>query len=55
MEPLPCVEQSRQRAAESIAKLPPALRPLETAEPWTVIHSRELRELIDRTRSNLGS
>lgn len=55
IEPLPSIEQSRQRAAESIAKLPPALRQLETAEPWTVIHSRELRELIDRTRSNLGS
>jgi nicotinate phosphoribosyltransferase len=55
IEPLPSIEQSRQRAAESIAKLPPALRQLETAEPWAVIHSRELRELIDRTRSNLGS
>ena len=41
------------RAAQSIANLPPALRQLEVAEPWPVIHSRELRELIGQTRSNL--
>jgi nicotinate phosphoribosyltransferase len=53
IEPLPTLEQARQRAAESIAKLPAALRQLEDAEPWPVIHSRELRELIERTRRNL--
>jgi nicotinate phosphoribosyltransferase len=53
IEPLPTLEQSRQRAAESIAKLDPALRGLEVAEPRNVIYSRELRELIERTRSNL--
>jgi nicotinate phosphoribosyltransferase len=53
VEPLPTLEQARQRAAESIAKLPPALRQLEVGEPWPVIHSRELRELTDRTRRNL--
>ena len=54
VEPLPTLEQSRARAAESLAKLTPALRELEVAEPWPVIHSRELRELIERTNANLG-
>jgi len=53
IEPLPTLEQARQRAAESIAKLPDSLRQLDEAEPWPVIHSRELRELIERTRRNL--
>ncbi len=53
VEPLPGVEQARKRAAESLAKLPPALRQLEAGEPWPVIYSRELRELFDRTRNNL--
>jgi nicotinate phosphoribosyltransferase len=53
VEPLPTVEEARRRAADSIAALPPALRQLEPAEPRHVIHSRELRELIDRTRNNL--
>jgi nicotinate phosphoribosyltransferase len=53
IEPLPTLEQARQRAAESIAKLPERLRQLEVAdEPWTVIHSRELRELTEQTRAN---
>src|SRR5947209_11308606 len=55
VEPLPTLEQARQRAAESVAKLPPALRQLEVAEPWPVIYSRELRELMDRTNYNLRS
>lgn len=53
IEQLPTLEQSRARAAQSIANLPPALRQLEVAEPWPVIQSRELRELIGQTRSNL--
>ncbi|MGA2267629.1 MAG: nicotinate phosphoribosyltransferase [Bryobacteraceae bacterium] len=53
VEPLPAVEQARRRAAESMAKLPAALRQLEVAEPWPVVYSRELRALIDQTRSNL--
>ncbi len=53
VEPLPTLAQSRDRAAQSIAQLPPALRELEVAEPWPVIQSRELRELIGQTRSNL--
>jgi nicotinate phosphoribosyltransferase len=53
LEPLPTIEQARQRAAESIAKLPDSLRQLDQAEPWPVIYSRELRELIERTRRNI--
>jgi len=53
VEPLPTLEQARQRAAGCLSKLPPALRQLEVGEPWPVIHSRELRELTDRTRRNL--
>jgi nicotinate phosphoribosyltransferase len=53
VEPLPTLAQARDRAAQSIANLPPALRELEMAEPWPVIQSRELRELIGQTRSNL--
>jgi nicotinate phosphoribosyltransferase len=53
IEPLPTLEQARQRAAESVAKLPAGLRELDETEPWPVIHSRELRELIERTRRNV--
>jgi nicotinate phosphoribosyltransferase len=53
VEPLPTLEQSRARAAESISRLSSALRQLETGEPWPVIHSRELRDLTERTRHNL--
>jgi hypothetical protein len=53
LEPLPSLEQARCRAAESLNRLPAALRQLEVAEPWPVIYSRELRALIDHTRANL--
>jgi nicotinate phosphoribosyltransferase len=53
IESLPTLEQARARAAEMIARLPDHLRQLEMGEPWPVIESRELRELIGRTRSNL--
>ena len=55
IEPLPTLDEARRRAAESVAKLPPALRQLEVAEPWPIVYSRELRELIERTRRNLAS
>ena len=55
IEPLPTLEQARRRAAESLGKLPAALRQLEPAEPWPVIYSRELRELIAQTRRNLAT
>lgn len=53
VEPLPSIEEARRRAADSIAALSPALRQLDQAEPRNVIYSRELRELIGRTRHNL--
>lgn len=53
VEPLPTLEDARQRARESMAKLEPALRGLAAAEPRNVIYSRELRELIERTRQNV--
>ena len=53
VEPLPTLGQARQRASECLSKMPPALRQWETGEPWPVIFSRELRELIERTRHNL--
>jgi nicotinate phosphoribosyltransferase len=54
VEPLPTVEEARRRAAESLAKLPAALRQLEVTEPWPVIYSRELRALIEQTRLNVA-
>jgi len=54
IEPLPSLEQARERAARSVAALPPALRGLETAAPWPVILRRELKALIERTHSNLA-
>jgi nicotinate phosphoribosyltransferase len=54
VEPLPTLEQAREYAARSVAELAPALRQLEVGEPWPVIHSRELRELVERTRRNLA-
>ena len=53
IEPLPTLVEARRRAADSMAKLSPALRQLDETEPWPVIHSRELRELIERTRRNI--
>jgi nicotinate phosphoribosyltransferase len=55
IEPLPTLEQARRRGAESLRQLPAALRQLEPAEPWPVIYSRELRELIEQTRRNLAT
>ncbi|HTP32151.1 MAG TPA: nicotinate phosphoribosyltransferase, partial [Candidatus Acidoferrales bacterium] len=53
IEPLPALADSRRRAAESISRLPGPWRALEPCDPWPVIHSRELRELIGRTQANL--
>jgi nicotinate phosphoribosyltransferase len=53
VEPLPSLETARTRAAESVARLSPALRQLEVADPRAVMQSRELRELIEQTRRNL--
>ncbi|MBZ5727262.1 MAG: nicotinate phosphoribosyltransferase [Acidobacteriia bacterium] len=53
IEPLPMLESARAHAARSLAALAPALRELETGEPWPIVYSRELRELTERTRRNL--
>ena len=55
IEPLPTLEQCRAHAAESSARLPEAWRGLEPCDPWPVVQSRELRELIGQTRANLGA
>lgn len=53
VEPLPTVDEARQRAARSVAALAPRLRELEEVEPWPVDYSNELLALMDRTRRNL--
>jgi nicotinate phosphoribosyltransferase len=53
IEPLPTLDQTRRRIAEQISYLPDPLRDLDPTEPWPVLHSRELRELIGQTRANL--
>lgn len=53
LEPLPDVHAARRRAAASLAALPPELRSLEVVAPRRVEHSKELRWLAERTRSNL--
>ena len=53
IEPLPSLDQARQYTADAVAALPAALRQLEVAEPRPIVHSRELRDLVERTRNNL--
>ena len=53
IEPLPTVAAARRRAAECLAKLPPALRSLDMAEPYRVEQSAELLTLIEQTRRNM--
>lgn len=55
VEALPTLEQARCRAAAALKKFPEAVRQLDEPEAWPVIHSRELRALIDQTRRNLTS
>jgi nicotinate phosphoribosyltransferase len=54
LAPLATVEQARERAAASIARLPARLRQLEVAEPWPVEQSEELARLVEQTRRNLA-
>ena len=53
VEPLPELEATRAYAAQSIKALPAALRQLEVVEPHDVRLSKELKELVERTRENL--
>jgi nicotinate phosphoribosyltransferase len=54
VEPLPALNEVRAYCREQIAKLPPAMRQLDVAEPYEVRYSKELSELLERTRRNLA-
>ncbi len=54
IEPLPDLAATQAYAAEQLAALPPAVRQLEPVDPpYDVRLSKELKELIERTRQNL--
>jgi nicotinate phosphoribosyltransferase len=53
VEPLPSLQQARERAARNLAKLPAALRGLEAAPPRPVDLSKDLAALLDQTRRNV--
>ena len=53
VEPLPDLETTRAYAAQSLRAIPERLRQLEVGEPHDVRLSKELKELIERTRENL--
>lgn len=52
IEPLPDAKAARQKAAESVGKLPSSLRQLNTTEPYRVEYSQELHALVERTKRN---
>jgi len=54
VEPLSDVKSAKDRAAESLAKLPASLRSLETQDDYPVEVSSDLQALIERTRRNLA-
>ena len=54
VEPLSDVKSAKDRAAESLAKLPASLRSLETQDAYRVEFSSDLQALIERTRRNLA-
>jgi nicotinate phosphoribosyltransferase len=54
VEPLPDLKATRAYAGESVRALDPALRQLEEAKPYDVRYSKELKELVERTRQNLA-
>jgi nicotinate phosphoribosyltransferase len=53
VEPLPELKATRDYAADSLRALAPALRQLEVVDPYDVRLSKELKELVERTRENL--
>jgi nicotinate phosphoribosyltransferase len=53
VEPLPDLEATRSYATDCLRALPPSLRQLELTEPHDVRLSKELKELVARTRENL--
>lgn len=54
VESLPDARAARARAVACIAKLPQALRSLDTTHQHPVEYSKDLTALIERTRRNLG-
>jgi hypothetical protein len=52
VEPLPGAAAARAYAAESLAKLPPKYRSLETVDPYPVEQSEELQLLVEQTRNS---
>jgi nicotinate phosphoribosyltransferase len=54
VEPLPDLKATQAYAAECVSALAPALRELEVTEPYDVRLSKELKELVERTRQNLA-
>ena len=53
VEPLPDLKTARACCAEEVKQLPQSVRQLEVGEPRRVEISRELQELIERTRRNV--
>ncbi|HZI74840.1 MAG TPA: hypothetical protein VFD73_12625, partial [Gemmatimonadales bacterium] len=53
VEPLPDLETTRTYTAQSLRALPERLRQLEVGDPHDVRLSKELKELVERTRENL--
>ena len=53
VEPLPTLQQARERAARNLKKLPAEVRGLEAGEPWPVSISKDLEALADQTRRNI--
>jgi nicotinate phosphoribosyltransferase len=45
IQPLPDLNQSRERAAAALAELPAAIRQIETTEPYPVEYSTQLKQL----------
>ena len=50
VEPLPSAAEARERAAESLKKLPETCRRLDTPEPYQVEYSRSLLDLAEQAR-----
>ena len=53
IEPLPPVQQARERAAGNLARLPEEMRALESGQPWPVQLSKDLAALVEQTRRKL--
>lgn len=54
VKPLPDAKAARDRASESLKKLPEACRRLHDPEPYRIEYSRELLALAEKARKNVG-